>query len=61
MYKLSFEKRVWIVKRVLEGMPRVKAALSQGVSDRAIREIMEKYLAQGWDGLKDHKTGYGRN
>lgn len=57
MYKLSFEKRVWIVKQVLRGMPRVKAALSQNVSDRAVREIMEKYRTYGWDGLKDHITG----
>jgi len=57
MYKLSFEKRVWIVKQVLKGMPRIKTALSQNVSDRAVREIMYKYQQYGWDGLKDHKTG----
>ena len=57
MYKLSFEKRVWIVKQVLRGMPRVKAALSQSISDRTVRELMNKYELYGWDGLKDHKTG----
>ena len=57
LYKLSFEKRVWIVKQVLRGMPRVKAALSQSISDRTVRELMNKYELYGWDGLKDHKTG----
>ena len=57
MYKLSFEKRVWIVKQVLRGMPRVKAALSQSISDRTVRELMNKYELYGWGGLKDHKTG----
>lgn len=57
MYKLTFEKRVWIVKQILRGVPRVKVALSQRISDRAVREIMQKYQQYGWDGLKDHKTG----
>lgn len=57
MYKLTYEKRVWIVKQVLRGVPRVKVALAQKVSDRALRQIMESYRAFGWDGLRDHKTG----
>lgn len=57
MYKLSFEKRVWIVKQVLKGMPRIKAALSQRVSDRTVRELIQKYRLYGFDGLKDHITG----
>ena len=57
MYKLNFKKRVWIVKQVLKGTPQVKIALSQGISDRSVREIMQKYKEYGWDGLKDHKTG----
>jgi len=57
MYKLTFEKRVWIVKQILKGMPCIKVALSQNVSDRTVREIMQKYKLYSWDGLKDHKTG----
>ena len=38
-------------------MPRVKAALSQSISDRTVRELMNKYELYGWGGLKDHKTG----
>jgi len=45
------------VKQVLKGIPRVKVALAQGVSDRTIRSIMQNYNEFSWDGLKDHKTG----
>lgn len=57
MYKLTFEKRVWIVKQVLRGTPQSKAALAQSVSARTVRELMYHYKQYGWDGLKDHKTG----
>ena len=57
MYQLCFKKRVWIVKSVLKGIPRVKVALAQGVSDRTVRSIMAQYEEFGWDGLQDHKTG----
>ena len=57
MYKLNFKKRTWIVKQVLKGVPRVKVALAQKVSDRTVRSIMQAYKQFGWDGLKDHKTG----
>lgn len=57
MYKLTFEKRVWIVKQVLKGMPRFKAGLAQKVSDRTVRELLGRYNERGWDGLLDHKTG----
>lgn len=57
MYKLNFKKRVWIVKQVLKGVPRVDVALSQRVSDRAVRDIMRMHADFGWDGLHDHKTG----
>ena len=50
MYKLNFKKRAWIVKQVLKGVPRVKVALAQGLSDRTIRSIMEIYKVFGWDG-----------
>ena len=57
MYKLTFEKRVWIVKQILKGCSQEKVALSQGVSDRTVRDILVCYREYGWDGLKDHKTG----
>jgi putative transposase len=57
MYRLNFEKRVWIVKQALKGVPREKIGLAQGVSDRTVRELVGKYKEWGWDGLKDHRTG----
>ena len=57
MYKLTFKKRTWIVKQVIKGIPRVKVALAQGISDRAVRSIMQNFKQFGWDGLKDHKGG----
>ena len=57
MYKLNFEKRVWIVKQRLKCVSPSKLALAQGITDRAVREIIQKYKQFGWDGLKDCKTG----
>jgi transposase len=57
MYKLTFEKRAWIVKQYLKGMPTSKIALSQKVSRMTISKIMHQYKVYGFDGLKDHKTG----
>ena len=57
MYKLIFEKRVWIVKQVSKGRSISKTALSQGVSRIAVFKLMRRYNEDGWDGLKDHKTG----
>lgn len=57
MYKLNFRKRAWLIKQVLRGVPRVKVALAQGISDRTVREIIQKYKEDDWEGLRDHKTG----
>ena len=57
MYKLTFEKRVWIVKQVLKGSSRIQTGLAQKVSDRTVRQIMRVYSELGFSGLKDHKTG----
>jgi putative transposase len=57
MYKLSFKKRVWIVKQYLKGVSPSKLALAQHIHRSAIYQILEKYKEFGWDGLKDHKTG----
>jgi putative transposase len=57
MYKLTFKKRVWIVKQYLKGTATNKIALSQDISRMAISKILRTYYSEGWDGLKDHKTG----
>ncbi len=57
MYKLTFKKRVWIVKQYLKGNSGTKIALAQGVHRRCVYQLLEKYNECGWDALKDHKTG----
>jgi len=57
MYKLTFKKRVWLVKQYLNGVSASKLALSQNVHRRCVYQLLEKYDRFGWDGLKDYKTG----
>jgi len=57
MYKLTFQKRVWVVKQFLKRVGVSKLALAQGVHRSAIYQIIDRYKQYGWDGLKDHKTG----
>jgi putative transposase len=57
MYKLTFEKRVWIVKQIQKGIKVDKIALAQKINRRCIYQVLEKFKAFSWDGLKDHKTG----
>lgn len=57
MYFLTFEKRAWIVKQRLKGVSPSKLALAQNVSDSIVRRLFRIYKKEGWDGLKDHKTG----
>ena len=57
MYKLTFEKRVWIVKQYLKKISTSKIALSQSVTSRTVQKLVKLYEEEGWDGLKDHKTG----
>lgn len=57
MYKLTYEKRVWIVKQYLKGFSPTKLALAQKVSDRSVRKLVAIYKEFGFDGLVDHKTG----
>lgn len=57
MYKLNFKKRVWIVKQFLKGVSASRLALAQRVHRSLIYQIIDKYKAEGFDGLKDHKTG----
>ena len=57
MYKLTFKKRIWIVKQYNKGIPVSKIALSQQINRRTVYKIISKIKQYGWDGLKDHKTG----
>ena len=57
MYKLNFQKRVWIIKQYSKGIPTNKIALSQRVTRMTISNIVRTYKKYGLDGLKDHKTG----
>jgi putative transposase len=57
MYKLTFEKRVWVVKQHGKGVSVEKIALAQGVHRRCVYQILDKFKEFGWDGLRDHKTG----
>lgn len=57
MYKLNFEKRVWIIKQYLKHVSTTKIALSQSVTSRTVQKLVNSYKEYGWDGLKDHKTG----
>lgn len=57
VYKLTYKKRVWIVKQYLQGQKVSELAMAQKVHRSAIYQILQKYKEFGWDGLKDHKTG----
>lgn len=57
MYKLTYEKRVWIAKQKLKGISTSKIGLSQNVSRATVAKIVREFKEYGWDGLKDHKTG----
>lgn len=57
MAKLTYEKRAWIVKKYEAGVSASQLALAQRVNRRCVYQIVEKYKLDGWDGLKDHKTG----
>jgi putative transposase len=57
MYKLTFKKRVWIVKQFQKGVSVSRIALAQDINRRTIYKIINKFKEFGWDCLKDHKTG----
>lgn len=57
MYKLTFKKRVWIVKQANKGVSINKIAMAQSVSRISVFKIMQKYKQGDLDALKDHKTG----
>ena len=57
MYKLSFKKRVWIVKQHLKGISTSKICLAQKISRMTVSNVVRMYKQDGWEALKDHKTG----
>jgi len=57
MYKLTFKKRVWVVKQRLKGISTTKLCQAQGISRMTVSNLVRGYKEDGWDGLKDHKTG----
>jgi len=57
MYKLTFEKRVWIVKQHYKGVSTSKIALSQRITRATVASLVRTFKDLGWDGLKDHKAG----
>jgi len=57
MYKLTFKKRIWIVKQYKKGFSASSISLAQKISKRTVYKILKKYEEYGWDGLKDYKTG----
>lgn len=57
MNKLTFEKRVWIVKKYLEGISPSKLCLAQRIDRRTVYKLIDRYTEFGWEGLKDCKTG----
>lgn len=57
MYKLTFKKRVWIVKHRLKGISTTNLCQAQGISRMTVSNLVRRYKEFGWDGLKGCKTG----
>jgi len=57
MAKLTYVKRVWMIKQYNKGVPASEIALAQRINKRCVYQIIDKYKEFDWDGLKDHKTG----
>jgi len=57
MYKLTFKKRVWVIKQYEGGLPVARIAACQSINRRTVYKILEAYKEYGRDGLKDHITG----
>lgn len=56
--RLTFQKRVWIVKQIREkGASPSRVAMAQRIHRSAVYQLLEKFDEWGWDGLKDCKTG----
>jgi len=57
MYKLTFQKRVWLVKQHMKGVSTSKLAMSQSITPRTVQILVKTFKQDGFDALKDHKTG----
>jgi len=57
MAKLTYAKRVWIVKQYNKGVTASEIALSQKIHRSAVYQIINKYKEFSWEGLSDLKTG----
>jgi putative transposase len=57
MAKLTYVKRVWIIKQYNKGVPASEIALAQKINKRRVYQIIDKYKEFDWEGLKDLKTG----
>lgn len=57
MTRLTYKKRVWIVKEFLKWKDYKRAALAQRISWRTVYKLVNKYKEWGWEGLKDHRPG----
>lgn len=57
MFRLTYKKRVWIVKKHLFGISASDICLAQGINRRTVYKLLNRYKEYGWGGLQDHKTG----
>ncbi len=57
MVRLTYTKRVWIVKQYKKGISASKLAMAQKIHRSAVYQVLGKFEELGWEGLKDHKTG----
>jgi len=57
MVRLSFKKKVWIVKQFLKRGDYKTVALAQKIHWRTVYKLVSKYKEFGWEGLKDCRPG----
>lgn len=57
MAKLTYKKRIWIVKQYNKGTSASKLAKAQDIHRSAIYQVVDKFKEYGLEGLKDLRTG----
>ncbi len=57
MAKLTYEKRYWVAKKMLSGLPIAKISAAQKISRRTAYAIRMKYLYFGSESLRDKPAG----
>jgi biotin operon repressor len=55
MYKLTYKKRCWTVKKYFEGVSTNVIARSQNISRMTVFKLVKEFRESGWDGLKDKR------